>query len=230
MDLYDLYCIYKGGQTIFHKRFGAVKIDQDLVTAFLTAIENFSKEVLPTADPLRVIEKGDVKVILAYGENICAALVCGGTTMTDVELLKTRLDFILTQIQKTFAATLKNWSGRLADFTGMGDIIEDNLKDIIRVSIPPPLLELIENPEKYFFTIDERGLYLYNSYLRQNKGYKTFLSRLGIESDWIDMILNELKNGRYNGKQLSQDIGLEINRTMTIIRDLKLRGVILMWM
>lgn len=230
MDLYDLYCIYKGGQTIFHKRFGAVKIDQDLVTAFLTAIENFSKEVLPTADPLRVIEKGDVKVILAYGDNICSALVCGGITMAEVDKLTNKLDLILKSIQQTFAQTLKNWSGRLADFEGMGDIIEENLKDIIRVSVPPALAELIDNPEKYYFTIDDRGIYLYNSYLRQNKGYKIFLSRLGIEADWIDMILNELKNGRYNGKQLSQDIGLEIARTMAIVRDLKLRGIVLMWM
>jgi len=60
MDLYDIYVIYKGGQTIFHKNFSTVKVDPDLVTAFLTAVTNFSQEVLPTGDPLRIIEKAKI--------------------------------------------------------------------------------------------------------------------------------------------------------------------------
>ena len=230
MDLYDLYVIYKGGQTIFHKRFGTVKIDQDLITAFLTAIENFSKEVLPSADPLRVIEKGDSKVILSYGDAICTALVCGVRRTEDVEELKEKLDIILKGIQTTFAATLRNWGGRLADFAGIDDIVEINIKDILRISIPPPLEELCKNPDKFYFTIDDRGMNLYNSYLRNNKMFKKFLGRLGLEQDWIDMILNQLKNGKYTGLKLSNDIGLEINRTMAVVRDLKLRGIVLLWM
>ncbi|NHI91721.1 MAG: hypothetical protein EAX96_04395 [Candidatus Lokiarchaeota archaeon] len=230
MDLYDLYVIYKGGQTIFHKRFGTVKIDQDLITAFLTAIENFSKEVLPSADPLRVIEKGDSKVILSYGDSICTALVCGVYRTENVETLKEKLDLILKGIQNTFAATLRNWSGRLADFAGIDDIVEINIKDILRVAIPPPLEELCKNPDKYFFTIDDRGMNLYNSYLRNNKMFRLYLEKLGLEQDWIDMILNQLKNGKYTGQKLSNDIGLEINRTMAVVRNLKLRGIVLLWM
>ncbi|MHA1797918.1 MAG: hypothetical protein ACTSVY_05660 [Candidatus Helarchaeota archaeon] len=230
MDLYDLYVIYKGGQTIFHKRFGTVKIDQDLITAFLTAIENFSKEVLPSADPLRVIEKGDSKVILSYGESVCTALVCGVYRAEEVDDLKDKLDEILNGIQTTYASTLRNWSGRLADFAGIDDIVEVNMKDILRISIPPPLEDLVNNPERYFFTIDERGMNLYNSYLRNNKMFKLFLQRLGLEQDWIDMILNQLKSGKYTGLKLSNDIGLELNRTMAVIRDLKLRGIVLLWM
>ena len=230
MDLYDLYVIYKGGQTIFHKRFGAVKIDQDLITAFLTAIENFSKEVLPSGDPLRVIEKGDSKVILSYGDSICTALVCGIYRIEDVDVLKDKLDIILKSIQSTFSATLRNWSGRLADFNGIDDIVELHIKDILRVSIPPPLEDFITNSDKYNFTIDDRGMALYNSYLRNNKMFKLFLKRLGLEQDWIDMILNQLKSGKYTGQKLSDDIGLEINRTMAVVRDLKLRGIVLLWM
>ena len=63
MELYDLYVIYRGGQTIFHKRFGTIEIDQDLITAFLTAIENFGKELLAGDEHLRVIEKGRSKVL-----------------------------------------------------------------------------------------------------------------------------------------------------------------------
>ena len=44
------------------------------------------------------------------------------------------------------------------------------------------------------------------------------------------MILNQLKSGKFTGQKLSDDIGLEINRTMAVVRDLKLRGIVLLWM
>ncbi|NVM55868.1 MAG: hypothetical protein HWN66_19365 [Candidatus Helarchaeota archaeon] len=230
MQLYDLYVIYRGGQTIFHKRFGAMEIDQDLITAFLTAIENFSKEVLATDEPLRVIEKGFSKVLLAYGKDICCALVCGTREIDEVETLRGILELTLGDIQSQFAQILAVWKGDLRQLAGISDIVESNLKGIIRASAPPPLMELIQNPKRYYFTIDDRGINLYNTLLRESNGFRAFIEKLGIQIEWVDMILNEIRLGRKGALQLSQELGLEMNRLMALLRSLKLRGITLIWM
>lgn len=111
----------------------------------------------------------------------------------------------------------------------MGDIIQDNLKDILRISLPPPLELIISTPEKFSFSIDERGLNLYNSYLRENKGFKAFLNKLGLKAEYIDTILNVLKNGNISLTDLAGQIGMDLKVTAVIMRDLKLRGLVLMW-
>ncbi len=228
LDLYDIYVIYKGGQTIYHKNFSTVKVDPDLVTAFLTAVTNFSQEVLPTGDPLRIIEKGYSKIIMAYEKIIMTALICGANNPDDVQLLKDKIDVIVSDLQAKYASTLQNWAGKTSDFLGMGDVIEDYLKDILRISVPPTLEFMLMNPEKFTFSIDERGLNLYNAYLRDNRGFLKFLERLGLKIAWIDKILNALKNTRMSLKTLSKTVDLDSNITTVIMRDLKLRGLVLM--
>lgn len=231
MQLYDLYVIYRGGQTIFHKRFGTMDIDQDLITAFLTAIENFSKEVLGATDePLRVIEKGFSKVLLAYGKDVCCALVCGTEEVEEVNSLRGVLELTLNDIQAQFAQILASWKGDLRQLSGISDIVETNLKGIIRATAPPPLLELIDNPKRYYFTIDDRGINLYNTLLRESKGFRAFIEKLAIPIEWVDMILNEIRLGRKGAQQLSQELGIDMNRLMALLRSLKLRGITLIWM
>ncbi|MHA1298988.1 MAG: hypothetical protein ACTSO9_06035 [Candidatus Helarchaeota archaeon] len=228
VDLYDIYVIYKGGQTIFHKNFSTVKVDPDLVTAFLTAVTNFSQEVLPTGDPLRIIEKGYSKIIMAYEKIIMTALICGSNNPDDVQLLKERIDIIIKELQTKYQSTLQNWAGKVSDFMGMGEVIDDHLKDILRISVPPTLEFMLMNPEKFSFSIDERGLNLYNAYLRDNRGFLTFLEKLGLKIAWIDKILNVLKNQSLTLKSLSNNIDLDLNITTVVMRDLKLRGLVLM--
>lgn len=230
MELYDLYVIYRGGQTIFHKRFGTLEIDQDLITAFLTAIDNFGKEVLAGEEPLRVIEKGFSKVLLAYGADICCALVCGTESIDEVTELRTVLDLTLKDIQSQFASILASWKGDLRALAGISDIVESNLKTIIRASAPPPLSELIQNPNRYFFAVDDRGITLYNTLLRESKGFRAFIKKLAIPIEWVDMVLNEIRLAKKNGNQLNKDMGIDFQRLMALLRTLKLRGISLIWM
>ncbi|MHA1264370.1 MAG: hypothetical protein ACTSRS_03965 [Candidatus Helarchaeota archaeon] len=230
MQLYDLYVIYRGGQTIFHKRFGTMEIDQDLITAFLTAIDNFSKEVLATDEPLRVIEKGFSKVLLAYGKDVCCALVCGTEDTSEVDILRTILESTLNDIQTQFAPILNAWKGDLRQLAGISDIVETNLKGIIRASAPPPLVELIQNPNRYYFTVDDRGINLYNTLLRESEAFRAYIRKIAIPIEWVDMILNEIRLGKKTAIQLAQELGIDIKRLIVLLRTLKLRGIILIWM
>jgi len=193
MQLFDLYVIYRGGQTIFHKRFGEMEIDQDLITAFLTAIDNFSKEVMANDEPLRVIEKGFSKVLLTYGKDICCALVCGTEDQSELVTLRSILERILGDIQVQFTQILEGWRGDLKQLSGIGTIVETDLKTVIRVSAPPPLTDLLQNPNRYYFTVDDRGINLYNTLLRDSRGFRAFIKKLGVPIEMVDMILNEIR-------------------------------------
>jgi len=230
MQLFDLYVIYRGGQTIFHKRFGTMEIDQDLITAFLTAIENFSKEVLASDEPLRVIEKGYSKVLLAYGKDICCALVCGTQDISEVEILRTTLEVTLKDIQSQFATILTAWKGDLRQLAGISVIVETNLKVILRAIAPPPLSELMQNPSRYYFTVDDRGINLYNTLLRESAIFRAFIKKIATPIEWVDMVLNEIRIGKKTSGQLEKELGIDMNRLMVLLRALKLRGIILIWM
>jgi hypothetical protein len=230
MQLYDLYVIYRGGQTIFHKRFGTIEIDQDLITAFLTAIENFGKELLAGDEHLRVIEKGRSKVLLAYGSDICCALVCGTENVEEVTRLREILDQILQDIQVQYASILPTWRGNMRQLGGISDIVEKDLKNIMLASAPPPLASIIQNPNRYYFTIDDKGINLYNTLLRSSPGFKAFIKKLNIPIESVDMVLNEIRLGRKHGNQLASELNIEQNRLMTLLRTLRLRGITMMWM
>ena len=230
MQLYDLYVIYRGGQTIFHKRFGTIEIDQDLITAFLTAIENFGKELLAGDEHLRVIEKGFSKVLLAYGKDICCALVCGSDDVEEVTSLREILEQILLHIQNTYAAVLPTWRGNMRQLAGISDIVERDLKEVILESAPPPLAVLIQNSKRYYFTIDDRGINLYNTLLRSSSGFRAFIKKLNIPIEVVDMVLNEIRLAKKNAAQLSSELDLDLNQLMTLLRTLRLRGITLIWM
>ncbi len=230
MQLYDLYVIYRGGQTIFHKRFGTIEIDQDLITAFLTAIENFGKELLAGDEHLRVIEKGFSKVLLAYGKDICCALVCGTDSPEEVVTLREILDGILGDIQNQYSAILPSWRGNMRQLAGISDIVEQDLKQIILASAPPALATLIQNPNRFYFTIDDRGIDLYNTLLRTSDGFRAFIRKLNVPIELVDMVLNEIRLAKKNAPQLSSELDLDINRLMALLRTLRLRGIALIWM
>jgi len=230
MQLFDLYVIYRGGQTIFHKRFGEMEIDQDLITAFLTAIDNFSKEVMANDEPLRVIEKGFSKVVLTYGKDICCALVCGTEDPSELGTLRSILERILGDIQAQYAQLLEGWRGDLKQLSGISVIVETNLKTVIRLTAPPPLTDLLQNPNRYYFTVDDRGINLYNTLLRDSRGFRAFIKKLGVPVEMVDMVLNEVRAEKRVITQLCQETGVDINRLLTLLRSLKLRGITLIWM
>ncbi|MHA1309530.1 MAG: hypothetical protein ACTSWR_06935 [Candidatus Helarchaeota archaeon] len=230
MNLYDLYVIYKGGQTIYHKRFGVVQIDQDLITAFLTAIDNFSKEVLPSSEPLKVIEKGDSKVLMAYSPDLVLALVCNTKNSEEMEELRTTLEKILYEILQTYAEFLKTWRGNLRELEGIGEIIEANVQDLLKKTPPPPLMTLIESPDNFYFNTDDRGINLYNTLLRDSKGFGMFINKLHVPIEYCDMILNEIHPYKKNATQIADSIGIDTNIIMAILRTFRIRGIVNIWM
>jgi len=230
VQIFDIYVIYRGGQTIYHKRFGVVQIDQDLITAFLTAIDNFSKEVLPSSEPLKVIEKGDSKVLLAYSPDLALALVCSTRNNEEMEDLRSTLEKILYEILQTYAEFLKTWRGNLRELDGIGEIIELNIQDILKKTPPPPLLTLVESPDTFYFNIDDRGINLYNSLLRNSRGFSLFINKLHVPIEYCDIILNEIHPYKKNGIQIADSIGIDVNIIMAILRTLRVRGLVNIWM
>jgi hypothetical protein len=170
------------------------------------------------------------KVLLAYGKDICCALVCGTDNTEEVLMLRQNLDQILGNIQVQYAEILPTWRGNMRQLAGISDIVEKDLKEIILGSAPPTLLALIQDPNRFYFTIDERGVNLYNSLLRNSGSFHAFIDKLKIPIEMVDMVLNEIRLGRKNSSQLAQELNLESNRLITLLRTLRLRGIAMIWM
>ncbi|MFX1298676.1 MAG: hypothetical protein ACFFD2_27925, partial [Promethearchaeota archaeon] len=71
---------------------------------------------------------------------------------------------------------------------------------------------------------------LYNTLLRGGKGFNAFIKKLDIPIEMVDMVLNEIRLGRKSGTQLADELEIEQNRLMTLLRTLRLRGIAMMWM
>jgi hypothetical protein len=229
MQLYDLYVIYRDGQALFHKRYEWV-IDQeirvtgqDIITAFLTAIENHRNELLGSEFP-RVFEKGPFKLLLTYGKDICGALLCRTDNKEETLRLRHILEQIVGDIQVQYADILPTWRGNMRQLARISDIVGQNLKEIIPPL--PSLLTFIQDPNRYFFTIDERGINLYNRCLRNAEGFHDFITKLQIPVEMVDTVLNGIRSARKTSAQLSEALHLEVHRVTTLLRALTLRGIV----
>ena len=71
MNLHDMYIIRRaGGDCLVHQRFGPLRRDSSLVTAFFRAVEGFSQEVLGSGGTLKRIDRGDVQFLFEGGEDV----------------------------------------------------------------------------------------------------------------------------------------------------------------
>jgi hypothetical protein len=78
--------------------------------------------------------------------------------------------------------------------------------------------------------VDDRGINLYNTLLRESEGFRAYIKKIAVPIEWVDMILNEIRLGKKTGVHLAQELGIESQRLLVLLRTLKLRGIILIWM
>jgi hypothetical protein len=158
-------------------------------------------------------------------------LVCGTEDSAEMGTLRSILERILGDIQIQFAPILEGWRGDLKQLSGIGGIVETNLKSVMRISAPPPVADLLQNPNRFYFTVDDRGINLYNTLCRDSKVFRAFIKKIGIPIEKVDMILNEIRSENKKAiAQIGQELDAEVKQILVLLRDLKLRGIILIWM
>ncbi|MHA1753945.1 MAG: hypothetical protein ACTSYR_00270 [Candidatus Odinarchaeia archaeon] len=226
MKLYDLYIIYKDGRDIYHKDFSSSDLDPSIISGFLQALADFAKEALPSKGALKEIEKGDIKIIFNHGQFISMALICEAKDEGDMIFLKNRLTDLISRIEKRFHDVLVDWKGGLDDFKGLDDIVEESFRELMRLSKPPTLEELINKRDFYFYSIDEDGLNIYEVFYKNSWSFKNFLKAINVQLSVVNQILNRLKSTFLSLNEIQEEFNLESEVLVKLLRNLALRGIV----
>ncbi|WXG47119.1 MAG: hypothetical protein WED05_10750 [Candidatus Atabeyarchaeum deiterrae] len=139
MVLHDFYVIYnQGGRCIHHYKFGGLNVNSELVGAFLDALSSFAMETIPSKGQMRLIDRGNVKVLFEQGKYVSLALFASDNSTETRALLVS----FLSKFEEDYGEVLKNWDGSLNVFNGLEDLVKSIFKreKVSLEKIPPSLL------------------------------------------------------------------------------------------
>ena len=111
------------------------KVDEDIMSSMLTAINDFVKDSFQTTGNLGSIDYGENQIILERGKHTMLASVVYGEANRD---LRSRMSRALTKIEDEFKSDIKDWNGDVDSLSGtvkhlqpIMDISKSVTKDMI---------------------------------------------------------------------------------------------------
>jgi hypothetical protein len=104
----ELYLVYNDGRLISSEHSREAKVDSDIMSSMLTAINDFVKDSFQTEGNLGAIDYGENKIILERGDNIVLAAVVYGEATRD---LRSKMGGAVREIEEKFGEDLASWDG-----------------------------------------------------------------------------------------------------------------------
>ncbi|MBD3185397.1 hypothetical protein GF325_01105 [Candidatus Bathyarchaeota archaeon] len=114
--------IMSGGLLAYSRQYGEKKVDQDLISGFLTALASFSSEVKGGAIESLVME--DIRFIYSLGENDIIFVFCCDKDDLEDEVQE-RIGKVKDEFYEMFGDQLKKWSGNMSIFRPFDEIVDD---------------------------------------------------------------------------------------------------------
>jgi hypothetical protein len=111
----EMYLIYNDGRMITSLMDEEAKVDSDIMSSMLTAINDFVKDSFQTSGNLGSIDYGENQVILERGKHTILASVVYGEANRD---LRSRMGRALTKMEDEFGTILKKWDGDVDSLSG----------------------------------------------------------------------------------------------------------------
>ncbi len=226
MKLYDLYIIYRDGRNIFHRGFCESNLDATVISGFLSALTEFSKEALPSDGLLNVIEKGNIKVIFNHGFFLHMALICEADDRREIIYLNNRLADLTECLETHYREVLENWNGDLNSFKNIEDVVSEILREVVRLSQPPNIKELADKSKLYYYSVDEEGLNIFNTFYKDSISFKLFLKTFTIPEVLVSQLLNRLKTGYLTLDEIKNEFNINEETLLKLIKNLTLRGIV----
>ena len=126
----EILVIYQDGRLISHNsRTLKPDVDREIFTGMLTAVQSFVKESFNRDDPegeLNQMAYGKKTILLENGPQVTLAVVVDGQAP---EHFRSRIRKVVEKIHVTYPRVLQSWSGDLAAFQGV--------KDLVATLVPP---------------------------------------------------------------------------------------------
>jgi hypothetical protein len=123
----ELYLVYDDGRLISSKHSREAKVDSDIMSSMLTAINDFVKDSFQTEGNLGAIDYGENKIILERGDQTVLAAVVYGEATRD---LRSKMGSAVREIEEEYAENLESWDGDIDKLSGT----EDTLDTIIGIT------------------------------------------------------------------------------------------------
>ena len=115
--------------SIFSRKFGEWDLDTDLIAGFLTAIQSFGSEIKQKSIPIQRMEYKEFEILLEQGDKTFIALLIDEK---ESNWMREKLKTFLTEFEKEYEGSLKEWSGELFSFKNVGFLV-DKVFELFRV-------------------------------------------------------------------------------------------------
>ncbi len=155
--LHNLWIFKDTGECILSRDFGMIKLDENLVTSFLSALNLFVRNF---EDHCEILETGKFKFVYHYEEDqiICVASI---DKYDDVEEIKGKLRYLGQAVANLFGNKLDMWNGdvdrtkmleEIVDTEFNGDTI-DLSKCVVKLKNEPNRNQILTKSEQRIFSL-----------------------------------------------------------------------------
>ncbi len=121
--LHNIWIAKDTGECLFHKKYGSIGHDENLITSFLSAIEIFAQNVDEGCD---FLQTKNYKFIYATAKQT-VIVVCTDCDDEDTAV-REDLKHIQEEFHNRFNKDLTDWNGRVEHFSLMDDFVDKRLR------------------------------------------------------------------------------------------------------
>ncbi|HME54201.1 MAG TPA: hypothetical protein VKM55_18390 [Candidatus Lokiarchaeia archaeon] len=111
-----------GGLLMYSRQYGDKKVDQDLISGFLTALASFSTEV--KGGKIESLVMQDIRFIYSVADNELLFVFCCDKDDLEEEV-QGRIEKVKGEFNRMFADQVINWNGNVTIFRPFDEIVDD---------------------------------------------------------------------------------------------------------
>ncbi|MFX1486019.1 MAG: RAD55 family ATPase [Promethearchaeota archaeon] len=199
-QIYDVYIIDRNGYCLFNAKTKDAEYEVDVVSAFLTAVSTFAKQMLPSEGELSGIRKGNLQILCEWGQNICVTVVCTNDTAEDEVRYKMRI--LADTFEVRFNHLLEYWDGDLSVFKPVERLVRRYFGSHLSRIDDGDATE----PRTQLYSIDDLGSKAYWDYYRDSKGFGLFRRKNQIPINEVDKLIDLISAERLSVDELERAI------------------------
>jgi hypothetical protein len=119
----DVFLIYHDGRLIdeAHRAGQVGGVDPVVLASMLTAVLDFIKDSMKTADGVRGFDYGTRRIMIAARERLILAVALYGR---ESQVLREQVDSLLRKVQSDWPGPTKSWDGSTIAFSGVRPLLE----------------------------------------------------------------------------------------------------------
>ncbi len=121
--LHNIWIAKDTGECLYHRKYGSIDHDENLITSFLSAIEIFAQNIDKGCDYLQT---ASYKFIYITG-NQTVTVACVDSS-DDEKTIRQNLEDIQNEFHNRFSESLTDWNGRVEQYSIMKHFVDKQLK------------------------------------------------------------------------------------------------------